>query len=54
MNKKEQIPAYLEMDERDTTERILHNMTDSEAIAKRERHKAEVKRVDVISKRLSL
>lgn len=54
MKQKDKPQAYIEMDERATTERILNRMTDPHEIEKREVKKAEIKRVTTIKERLSL
>lgn len=48
------LEAYFEMDENDTTARILDRMTDPEQIARREREKRERARVSDIRTRLGL
>lgn len=46
--------AYLEMDERDTTERILREMTDPETIEQKAVEKRERERVGMVKSRHSL
>jgi len=54
MEQFNQTQAYLEMDERSSTERILNEMTDPKRIEQRRLHKAEVQRVEEVTNKHSL
>jgi hypothetical protein len=54
MEQFNQTQAYLEMDERSSTERILNEMTDPKRIEQRRLHKAEVQRVEEVINKHSL